>query len=298
MEQALAQATPEARQAVGDLQPAAALQSRRSSRARPGSIFRRRRPPKPPSSGRRSSRRPWPRASVPLGPRRGSWISWQGRINDLAQRQSQIHQQANSLPAPTPGGAPPARGDGLQASDRAAQSSKHVQDITDQVKDLAPQGSTAWTPPSRRGDANRRPIESSKLAEAAVAAEQTAKDLTQLATRLGASAEELADPLPTTAPATGPGSPDKSSSVVVNGKNQQEPEQVRATPPSPGPARRNCSPPDAAQLARRQLQVAREMQALTQGDIGAIISSRQKSIAARTEDLANDVELLQAHSGS
>ncbi len=53
---------------------------------------------------------------------------------------------------------------------------------------------------------------------------------------------------------------------------------------------------EAAALALRQRQVAREMQDLAKDQVPDIITGRQHSLVARTSDLANDVELLQEHS--
>ena len=296
MKQALAQATPEARQAVGKLHPGPALHESAQLAGQAGKHTQATQAAQTALQQTQEFAQALAKGVGPTPPTAGQSDQLAGRINNLAQQQSQIHQQANSLLAQnTQVGRDQKQAMVSRLRTEQHELSKHVQEITDQVKDLAPQADRLDTAVARQAMQTAGQIESSKLAEAADAAEQTAKDLTRLATRLGASAEELADPLPATVPATGPGSPEKSSSVVVKGNNQQEPEQVRATQAIAKTRKKELLASRAAQLARRQLQAAREMRALADGDVGAIISSRQKSIAARTEDLANDVELLQAH---
>jgi hypothetical protein len=297
MKQGLAQATPEARQAVGNLHPGPALHESAQLAGQGGKHLQATQAAQTALQQTQDFAQALAKGvgPTPLTGAQSDQIA--GRINSLSQQQSQIHQQANSLLAQNTQVRNSQR-QGVIARLRTEQHelSKHVQEITDQVKELAPQADRLDTAVARQAMQTAGQIESSKLAEAAAAADQTAKDLTQLATRLGASADELAEPLPATRPASGPGTEDKSSQVVVKGSSQQEPEQVRATHAIAKTRKKELLASRTAQLARRQLQVAREMQALTQDQVGAIISSRQKSIAARTEDLANDVELLQSHS--
>ena len=297
MKQGLAQATAEAKQAVGNLHPGPALHESAQLAGQGGKHLQATQAAQTALQQTQDFAQALAKGVGPTPPTAAQSDQIAGRINGLAQQQSQIHQQANSLLAQNTQVRNSQR-QGMIARLRTEQHelSKRVQEITDQVKDLAPQADRLDTAVARQAMQTAGQIESSKLAEAAAAAEQTAKDLTQLATRLGASAEELAEPLPASRPASGPAVPDKSSQVVVKGNSQQEPEQVRATHAIARTRKKELLAGHTAQLARRQLQVAREMQALTQDQVGAIISSRQKSLASRTEDLATDVELLQSHS--
>lgn len=297
MKQALSQATPEARQAVGQLHPGPALHESAQLAGQAGKHIQATQAAQTALQQAQDFAQALAKGVGPTPPTAAQSDQLAGRINVLAQQQSQIHQQANSLLAQNKQVMNSQR-EAMVSRLRAEQHelSKHVQEITDQVKDLAPQADRLDTAVARQAMQAASHIESSKLVEAAAAAAETAKGLTQLATRLGASPEELAEPLSATRPTSGPGAADKSSDVVAHGSSQQEPEQVRVSHAIDRNRKKDLLAGRTAQLARRQQQVAHEMLALTQDQVGAIISSRQKSIASRTEELANDVELLQAHS--
>lgn len=170
---------------------------------------------------------------------------------------------------------------------------KRAAELADRVKELAPQTDRLETAAARSSSQALEQLQGSRPGDAAFAARQAADQLAELARRLGADEEDIKVPAsaPATTPATG-----KADQVVAKGSTQQEPEQVRLAKTLERSRKKQRLPAEAASLARRQQQLAQELSATVDDQAQKALAARQQIVAARTADLAADIELLNQHS--
>jgi len=169
--------------------------------------------------------------------------------------------------------------------------------LADELKKGAPQADRLDTAAARdaRGAAER--LGKAEAREAAAAAEQAARKLREIAGRLGAdvdrealrAAGELSEK-PTSRPAASqPASRPADQAVRAAGQTAQEPRQV---PTAGGLVDKEKLTRAAAELARRQQALARQLKALAEGDATGLAAARQGEVTERTGELARGVRLI------
>jgi len=234
----------------------------------------------------------------------------QQQADQLAKAQRQIRKRAADLLAARAKMAGAIETELLAKLTRRQRAlSEQVAEMTDSVKELAPQTDRIDTKGARAAMAATRALRAGgKISEAARAAEDSANRLAQLSLRLGADPARpdtwpVRRRMPTTMPAlqaaSQPGAGDPNGAVgapdtgkLIEGSKDHNPEQIARDFFDEDAFRRDQLTREAAELAQRQLALAQALGALAAGRPQGIVRPRQLQIARGTYELADDVELV------
>ncbi len=208
-----------------------------------------------------------------------------GKLAEAARQQEELRKRVESAATARAKAGETLKNEQL-ALLRAEQNkiSKEAARLSDKVKSLAPQEDRIDTQAARSAVDAAVQVESGLTPQAVQTAEAAARDLTELAQRLGAEVEA---PPATTQPAL------PAAANRIKGSTRQTPDQVAAEMDEDAlEAKREEMTTQAGQLAQRQQLVARQLKALAENRPLEMIPPKQDRVSRDTTSLADNIDLL------
>jgi hypothetical protein len=221
------------------------------------------------------------------------------QVADLAKKQAEIRQETQKLQAEkqklqqdqTQADIARIQNEQNRIAEQAGKLSDEVQKTAPQADRLDSQAAQAAKQAADELGAKEMGKAAEQAADAGQKLDQVAKRLDQEAGRPPAAGDKPAGDKP-----AGPAGekPAGDQPAVAQGSTAQDPSQV-GNEASKAAAKKADMADKAADLSKREKQLAREMQALAKGDPTAMAAAKQEGIAERTGELGKDVQRIQEH---